>query len=186
MSMAMLLEGVRDYLRTNNDPPFGFDPASGKDHCGIQIDGMPPPTARSHYLALDESTVTGTNDSNYYHGETYEISAYVCRNILDKPRDRQNIELLKDDIYLASMQTLEKMEREVIVALHQNYALTTAINTQFSLPDATLGDVFLEVLRYRGRGRTTAVTVPDSQAVFHRRELRFGGIKRNQRKGMAG
>lgn len=178
--MAMALQGVRDYLRQKCD--------WNAKQCGVQEGGIPPPTAGEFYIAVDESNVTGTDPRNYYASEEFEISVYVLRRVGRYPKDFQGKMLLSDDTYLATIDTLEKLERKVYVTLDQKWGLPTYINSFFGLPHQIKGDKFLKPLNYLGRGRTTGVAIPEGgeQEVFDGREMRFRGLKRNQHIGSEG
>ncbi len=175
----MALQGVRDYLRTAN--------TWTNKQCGIQEDGIPPPTTGGFYVALDEGGVNDKSGISYYLGEYFDLNIYVWNRIGRVPADYQGEMLLRDDLYLAGIQTLEDLERNIIKDLHKNWAVPAAINAQFGLPDGTKGDKFLKPLEYNGRSSSDTLTLPgQQQAAFKGRALRFRGLQRNQKRASIG
>jgi hypothetical protein len=151
--------------------------------CGIQPEGVPPPTAGEFYVALDEGNVSGTDSRNYYLGEFFDLDIYCLRRVGRFPKDYKGQMLQRDDTYLASIETLEKIERKIVVALHQSFTCMNFINSHFALPDQVKGDKFILPLVYAGRSGSTEKTVPELEGVvFYGRALRFRGLRRNQRK----
>lgn len=180
MSMGMALLGTRDYLRTAL--------TWTKDNIGIQHNNLPPNAARNWYVALDDGGVEGTPQGQYYLKEIFSITVGIWRRPGRLPQDVSGAIMLPDDIYVSGIETLNDLERKIIKKLHNNYALMASINTQFSLPSATVsgdvgGDVFgQEPLIYRGRTKNEVVSIPgttDAQAWFGRR-LNFRGLSRTQ------
>ncbi len=176
MSMAFVLEGVRDYLRTQNS----WD----KHQCQIQQNAVPtevPNVAPQWYVAIDGGPVTTSNPNNEYLGEEFALTAGVWWRIGAYAPDQRGVMELKTDIYRAGIDTLDKLERKAIKFLHHEWALLTAINTQFSLPDADLGDAFQSALSYTGRGPNEAVVLQNQEApAFMGRRLNFKGLLRIQ------
>lgn len=176
MSMAMALEGTRNFLRLE----CNWDATK----CGIQPDGTPEPTAGEFYVALDEGSVSGEGSRNYYLGEHFDIDIWCMRRVGRFPKDFRGQMLQRDDTYLASIETLEKIERKIIVALHQNFTLVNFINQHFALPDQVKGDKFILPLVYQGRSGSADRAVPELEGVvFYGRALRFRGLRRNQHLG---
>lgn len=178
MSMAMALEGTRDYLRN----------ANSWDHtlCGIQFEARPPNRAGQFYVALDDGGVSTGPDNTDALTEIYTIEVAVWRRPGHLPRDREG-ELQKvDDIYLSNIQTLHSLEREIIARLHNNYSLMTAVNAQFSLPTGSMADKFLQPWVYRGRSKVEGMTDDNGNRTFIGRRLQFRGMKRIQKRGSIG
>lgn len=173
MTMAFVVEGVRDYLRDN--APWT------KYQCSIQHGAMPPSVATEIHIAIDAGPITTAPENSYYLGETSEIIIGVWKRWKDVPRDRTGTMLVETDIYRAAVATLHSEERTAVKLLHKSFAAMGAINTQFSLPDASKGDAFQSPLHYMGNsGNETMVVVDAQEAAFLGRKLRFRGLLRIQ------
>lgn len=175
MSMAMALQGTRDYLRTTNTWDYKT--------CGIQFESKPPNIAGQWYVALDDAGVDTGPDNTDALTENFSIDVGIWRRPGGLPNDRQG-ELQKvDDIYLANIQSLHDLERLVISQLHNNWTMISTINTQFSLDNTTLMPFNMPWI-YRGRSKMEGVTLADGTArAFLGRRLRFRGMRRIQKRG---
>jgi len=175
MSMGMVLEGVRDYLRTQHS----WD----KTNCGIQFGAVPIVTTSAFYVSLDDDGVTTTDPRNYHLTEEYAIEIGIWRRTGRLPEDYRGQLQLPDDIYIATAKTITDLERMVVGKLHKIEAARTSINTQFELPDATLGAAFNGHLTYVGRSKneTFAITGQRGTKTFAGRRLRLRGLRRIQR-----
>lgn len=180
MSMALLLEGVRDYLRSQNELPNGDQ--WGRQQVGIQFKSMPPATAGQFFLSLDDGGVDAPSNPSYYLKEIYTITIGVWRRMGTTPANRRGQQLLADDIYRDQITTLEDLERIAIKQLHEKPVVTQSVNDQFGLPSEALGDRFQGRLYYTGRSTNETTGLPDSPSeVFIGRKLRFRGMLRVQR-----
>lgn len=174
MSMAFVLEGTRDYLRSQNTWTY--------EQIGIQFQTIPPNTARQWYIGMDDAGVESAIEKNYYLTETFSIEIGIWREHASIPRDRSGEMQLATDIYIAGIKTLNALERLVIAQLHGIYAVPAAINAQFTLPSIGSGGVFRLPLAYRGRTRNEKLEVADVQdsALWFGRRLLFRGLPRTQ------
>jgi len=173
MSMGMALEGTRDYLRTQQSWTY--------KEIGIQFRNLPPAVAPQAYVALDDGGVSTQRSNDYFLRESLTITIGVWRRMSEYPKDVSGQLLIPSNIYQPLVKSLEDLERLVIDDLHTAHALTSAINTQFSLPDATLGDKYTGHLSYTGRTTNETLALPESpDVVFIGRRLRFQGLTRLQ------
>jgi hypothetical protein len=183
MSMSAVLIAVRTRLRTVA-PDWGLR----ENAIRIEPDGHPPPKATGHYIAIDESNIDSIPNMEEGLRERYEISVYCCREANPVSPERLGDMLESTDRYLASIVTLEQMERMVLQTLHGNRSIPQLANAQVGLPGSEdlQGDIFQEPLYYVGRGRMGTYiqeTAQDyePQSGWRLRELRFRGMLRVQR-----
>lgn len=174
MSMAMLLEGTRDYLREQM-------PLKATE-CDIQHDSIPPWPSGQFYVTLEDSGVAPGPDQSYYLKEIFSIDIGVWRRPGDIPKDRWGTFQFRDNQYLGSVQTLDRIERRIIELLHQKPAAMVALNEKFGLPSAEAGDNFSSFLRYRGRSGMQNKFPPEADGImFIGRVLSFSGSMRLQK-----
>jgi len=168
----MALEGTRDYLQSEN---------SWTDHqCNLQQNAVPPPVAPQFYIALDDGGIE--NDSvEHFLRETYTMVVGVWFRVGAYPEDARGFMQLKTDLYRATIDTLNSLERKVLQNTHHIWALVTAVNTQFSLPSAGDGDYFQSTWVYQGRSGNEITALPDQQGnAYLGRRMRFRGMRRIQ------
>jgi len=143
MSMGALLQQVRTHLR--NVVPLDAD------QCDIELLGQPRPSAGETYVGIRELRVRSL--SREHLSEEYEIEVSIWRRLGAFPSDRQGDLALRDDPYLASVLTLDDLERAVIRNLHANYTdIMAAANETLET-----GDRFQLALYYTGRGPSEVV-----------------------------
>lgn len=172
-AMSLVLEGTRDYLKTQNS----WDTTQ----CEIQDQGTPPAVAGEFFVALDDGGVETQGEDSELLREIQLIEISVWRRLGGYAPDKVGVMLLDTDIYRNTIETLSTLERKVVSQVHGDWALRVAINTQFGLPDATLGGEFTSSFRYKGRSRPERVVIPDAEDdVYLGYRLRFRGMLRNQ------
>jgi len=173
MSMGAIIEHVRDHLRSAL--------SLAVDQCGVQIGGNPPQRPASFYVAIDEVCVE--SDAKEHLREIFEIEIVVWRRLGTLPSDRRGDAHLRDDPYLATLQTLDDLEQSVILAIHANYTdITAATNTALGTGAPSGGDIFQMALFYQGRKRSELFPKRSDQAnaQWLGRRLRFRGMTRVQ------
>lgn len=176
MSMAMVLEATRDFLRSER--------SWTQKQCQIMPAGLPPATAGMFFITLDDGGVETAGSDNFYLREVFTIEVGVWRRAEWLAADLRGAEQLKTHPYLAGIQNLHTLERNVIETLHNNWTLRTQINTDFSLPSEDDGDDFTGVLAYTGRGRIEPAVLPEQNApAFSGWRMRFKGLSRTQIQG---
>ena len=178
MSMAMALEGTRDFLRTENGWKLG--------DCDIQQGGNPTNTSRGRYIALDDAGVETVGADQHYLKETYIIEISIWTNTGTLPADMSGMAQLKADKYTTGRDTLDKLERAIVSQLHQRQEPRNQVNSQFGLP-GTDGCVFLMPWIYQGRSKNELQGQVQSGAAnvaqWLGRRLRFRGFDRTQNIG---
>ncbi len=174
MSRAMVLEGLRDFLRKENGWTF--------TRCDIQHKSTPPALARGLFIALDDAGVTAGPQENYYLQEQFGITVGVWIETAIQPADMSGNTELKTAKYIEGGVTLDDLERRMIRQLHQKYDTMAFVNCKFGLPGEN-GDKFIAPMFYGGSGKTEAVNPNpqnDRAAQWFGRRLRFSGFNRNQ------
>ena len=147
MSLACLLEAVRDELRDNLGIPDIL--------CGIQSTGQPPPGigTRLTYLAIHPISWTPYSSREFIHalGESYSIGVTLSKRIAYAPQDRN-----AQEIFLKSLVGFEAVARQVMINIHQNYDIMARANGFIESRSLTNLDKegFIETLRWQ---RTDAV-----------------------------
>ena len=179
MSMAMAVEGLRDFLQQ----VLGWD----KNQCNIQQGARPPAVANNFYVALDDGGIETGPAENYYLHEIYTIQIAIWVSAGAIPADMSGEVQLQSDRYIPGAATLDSMERSIVGLLHQRQEPRNQINTQFGLP-GDKGDVFLRPLIWSGRPTNEVIGVAaagqhQSPQWLGRRE-RFRGFDRNSKIGM--
>lgn len=187
--MALVIEYTVSWLRLKNNWAI--------NQCGPQVDALPAMDAGPFYVAVDDAGVeTGGEDSDYLK-EIFTITIGIWRRPEHfSQRDRRGELKLPNDRYISGAYTLADLERLVLVhktvagvatknGLHGNWLFRQALNTNYGLPDATLGAEFTGCLTYRGRSRMEGVaidnkTVADPEPWLGYR-LRFRGLSRTQK-----
>ena len=173
MSMGAILQQVRDHLRSAM--------SLGVDQCDVRPGGMPTAAAGEFYVAVDELGVQSTAQSHLR--EQYEIEVSIWRRTGQYPDDRLSDVVLRDDVYLAGIQTLDDLERSVIKNLHANYTdITAAANTAIDAGAPGKGDIFQLALYYTGRSRSEVLdhNPKENPAPWLGRRLKFTGMIRVQ------
>ena len=174
MSMAVVLQRVRDHLRSAL--------ALSADQCGVRVGGHPPASSGELYVAVDELGVECT--ARDHLREVYVVEVALWRRVGQWPDDRAGDALLRDDAYLAGALTLDRLERSVIAALHGNYTdIPAAANAAIGAGSPGGGDVFQLALYYAGRTRTEAWQdrrQSGSPTAWLGRRLKFAGMNRVQ------
>lgn len=174
MSIGQLLTTVRTHLRTQL--------SLGVNQCGVQMSGMPPPAAGEKYVAIDDGGTEQRSGDEPYLTERYKLVISILRRAGVYPADRQGDLLVRET---TSVQSLEELERGVIKYIHGSQSLRVTYNTALGAPDASLGEIAIMPLFYRGRGRTYIYTSPmeagDGLHAWFRRDLNFSGMDRKQK-----
>lgn len=174
MSMGQLLTTIRDHLRTQL--------TLGVNQCGVQINGLPPAAAGEKYVAIDDGGTEQRSGDEPFLTERYKIVIAIMRRAGVYPADRQGDLLVRET---SSIQSLEELERGVIKQIHGSQSLRVTYNTALGVPDASLGEIAIMPLFYRGRGRTYIYTSPvesaDQLHGWFRRDLNFSGMDRKQK-----
>lgn len=175
MSMGMALEGVRDWLRDKN----GWT----NQECGVMFRCVPPNRAGQKFIAIDDGGVETGPANTYGLTEIYNIEIGIWRRPGHLPKDMLGQAMLPEDLYLPEISTLNDLERRVIFWLHFKKELPPYLNAKYGLPDEGRGDIFQEMLTYRGRTKVETAQPDEGQPglVFIGRKLRFRGLKRIQK-----
>lgn len=183
----MALYGLQSYLRQQYDWKV--------TECGVQNRCLPPPRAGQFFIGIDDAGVDAGPDETNALTEICNIEIGVWRRPGHlSQQDMIGKMKLPDDLYLAGIMTLTKLERMVLCpvvgqasgGLDKNYGAMNFINSLFGLPSADLGAGFNEPLRFRGFSRFESIAIEnsgtpgDANAYFGRR-LRFRGLKRIQK-----
>jgi len=183
MSMSYALTGTRDWLHDSSASGITWgDPAIAlnKDVCYLAWEARPQRIGGAFAICIDDGGTDTTNSDNYYVGETYTMLVGIWRRIGKYSIDRLAQQMyIPNDLYATNAKSLEDLERDIVTALHQNYAVRAAVNTAYSLPGSGLGDKFLSPWCYKGRGEVEALPFDDQNAYLGR-VLRFTGFMRNQ------
>lgn len=174
MSIGQLLTTVRDHLSTALNLT--------KDECGVQLSGTPPAAAGQRYVAVDEGGVNVYSGDEAWLGEQYTILVSIMRRAGQYPADRQGDLLVRET---TAIKSLEELERRTIEALHGNELLRKAYNEALGVPNDYFGEIAIQPLWYRGRGRTfifeSPLDEPNFVYAWWRRDLRFSGMNRKQK-----
>lgn len=172
MSMGMVLEGVRDWLRTQNN----WDVKT----CGVQMGNVPPNTAGPKYISLDDDGVDTGPDNTHALTEIFGLEIAIWRRPGHLTKDYRDQAYLPEDRYLPEISNLHDLERRVVFFLHQRWDLVAWLNTKYGLPDSGKGDNFTGQLVYRGRSKLDSVAT-DKGELYIGRRLRFRGLRRVQK-----
>lgn len=172
MSMGMVLEGVRDWLRDKNDWKV--------IECGVMMDTVPPNRAGQKYVAIDDDGIDTGPENTHGLTEFYNLSIGIWRRPGHLPKDQQWNMVIPEDTYLPEISNLNDLERRVVFWLHNRWDLAGWLNTKYSLPDAGKGDKFTGQLVYRGRSKIESA-IGDEGNRFIGRRLRFRGLRRVQK-----
>lgn len=172
MSIGMVLEATRDWLREKN----GWSPAQ----CGVSDEGYPFEKSGQIYIGIDEDGISAGPPETYALTETFQIEVAVWRRPGHLPKDMYDQLVVPEDRYLPEVSTLHDLERRVLFWLHHRWPFLTYINAKYGLPDSGRGDKFTEALTYSGSSRKEVYTVREGVAYMGRR-LRFRGLKRTQK-----
>ncbi len=174
MSTAMVLEGTRDYLQTQLT-------WTSKD-IDVFPEPIPPPKVKQWYVTISDGGVVPGPDNSDYLQEKFSIIVGVWRRIRERPLDYLRNMLFLNDKYQPGIKTITDLERLMLQQLHHSHGLRNAINTQFALPNDTLGDIFVGPLMYQGRPPVTKEATPEApNTPFIGHLLRFTGLLRTQR-----
>ena len=175
MSMGVILKITRDHLRSTY--------TWSNDQCRVSPNGEPPDAVGQWFVALDEEAVDAGKPEDFFLDETHRIVVWASRRVGAYPQDRREALLIDEDIHLANIELPHTLERKIVKALHFNFTLMNAVNTELGAPSANDGDIIQTPLFYRGRSKTQIETITDGQregATWARRALRFGGFQRIQ------
>lgn len=169
MSMEVLLEATRDYLRTTA--------SLSNERCDIQPGGRPPARMGETYVSIDEGPIQSTEKSSLR--EIYTVRVWITKRTGKYPADRRS------NVYLDNIAGLGKLERLVIRTIHGAQALRVAANTLGGFPHANAGDIFQQPLWYTGRGPSSYVGAEwiggeGENDTFLVRQLTFQGALRVQ------
>lgn len=179
MSMALVLEGVRDFVRGQ----YGWT----RKQVTIRFEGQPPAMAADWHIAFDDGGSDVDAGSTYMLQEGLALTVGVWRRITDTPDDRYAELIKRTNIYTGQVASLDKLVRQVISALHLNYAVATDLNTLWGLPNGEHGSTFESALRYRGHSGTEKFShVESPDLIWLGRRLRFSGLRRQQKIGSIG
>lgn len=177
MSLAALLKATRDHLRS-------LVPLS-EDQCRVMPDGQPHPAFGDSFVAVHPTT-WATGDLSYPGSglsldEVYGLSCTVTWRAPLAPVDR-----FMDDLYLASVNSLEILCRKVIKHINYNWTLIVAANTNIATAST---DKFVEALFWQGGDAAPRLESPmwvwskaENQDLVAAlvMEMRFGGARRVQ------
>lgn len=179
MSMALVLEGAKDFLRGE----YGWE----INRVTIEFESRPAPTAQQWHVALDDGGVSAGDGRTYMLQEEVSIVVGVWRQFGATPNDRLGNLVKRTNPYLAQMPSVDKLERQVIAAYHGSFDLVGDLNTRWSLPDDELGSAFESTLVYDGRGGLEKFSHGEvSDLTWLGRRLRFRGLRRQQNIGSIG
>ncbi len=192
MSMSLALEYTRNWLQGLNSSTCDIRWGDGtvklnKDTCYLGWGGRPQHITNQFCIVLDDGGVAATQPENYFQSETYTLLVYVWRRTGRYSEDRLGQQMyISDDLYTTYAKSLEKLERDIIVNLHNNYTMLTWVNAagQANLPTEANGDAFLNPWNYRGRGENEVFAM-DEENSWLGRSLRFDGFLRIQKQGDA-
>ncbi len=177
MSMAQLLVTTQTWLRTELSLADQF--------CGIQMDGDPPPAAGEFYVAIDEGGIGSSGGTENWLLEQFTVVVSIMRRSGQYMKDRQGNLLKRSASAIEAGNRLEALERATIAALHGRHDFRNAYNTALGAPDATLGEIAVLPLWYKGRSRTYRFQSMDEEPAkrfeWLRRDLRFMGLDRKQK-----
>lgn len=178
MSMAALLIGVRDTLRTALAPAI---PGGRVTHVSKYIDirpgGRPINMLGEWFAAVDEQAVRSTERSSLREDLSLTVTLTHRQTVFAPDRTQ--------GVYLDTAHGLDVLERLTIAAIHGSHAVRQAANQAAELPGVMTGDQFIAPLYYTGRTATRSESgewigaEPDAQA-FLVRSLSFGGAIRIQ------
>lgn len=181
--MSIVLQATETWLRSSCD----FD----NTQCGIQPRCEPPPIAGQWYVGIDDGGIdqTARHDStgefDQYLREVFTVEIGIWRRPGQFPMDRRR-ELMKNvSPYLLEQQSIESLERKIIVALHKAQGWRAIANDVAGggLPLGGRGDVFSLPLGYAGRGKNETLALirtSNDPDLFFGRRLRFRGATRTQ------
>jgi hypothetical protein len=172
MSIGMVLEATRDWLRARNSWKF--------DQCGVCDEGYPFEKSGQLFVGIDEDGVTAGPANTYGLTETFQLSIAVWRRPGHLPKDMYDQMVIPEDRYLPELSTLHQLERRVMFWLHHRWEFLNYINEKYKLPDAGRGDKFTEALTFAGSSKKEVYVVREGVAYMGRR-LRFRGLKRIQK-----
>lgn len=176
--MAMLLEGVRDFLRKENSWKLG--------QCDIQQGANPTNTSRGFYIALDDDGVQTATPENHFLKERYTIQIAIWTETGSLPADMSGMAQLRSDKYTKGRATLDSLERKILAQLHQRQEPRNETNAQFGLPGEA-GCIFLLPLAYISRPKNEVFGAIQQGAAnvaqWLGRRLRFTGFDRTQNIG---
>lgn len=172
MSMGMVLEGVRDWLRDQN---------SWKAiECGVMMNTVPPNRAGQKYVGIDDDGIDTGPENTHALTEYFSLSIGIWRRPGHLPKDQQWNMVVPEDVYLPEISNLHDLERRVIFYLHNRWDLVGYLNKKYELPDAGRGGTFTGQLVYRGRGKIESAAGDEANRFIGRR-LRFRGLRRVQK-----
>lgn len=181
MSISLVLQGVRDYLRAE----YQWRP----EECGVTPNAEPIPTAGQFFVGIEQSGVETGLESTDSLKETFTVEIGIWRRAGSRPPDRFGTLHLPSDLYLANAHTLHELQRKVVVSingqggLHKNYRFLTFLNSLFGLPNLDDGPDFTTPLQWLGgqmRPEGIQAGQNDNGPAFIGYRLRFRGLLREQ------
>jgi hypothetical protein len=179
VSMALVLQGVKDYVRGQ----YGWT----NKQVTIRYDGQPPATAADFHIAFDDGGSTVEGPRTYMLQEQLSIVAGVWRRMASTPDDRYAELIKRTNIYTAQVASLDKLVRQVVTAIHHNFTLTSDLNTIWGLPNDEHGSIFESTLTYDGHnGLEKFSHIEAADLIWVGRRLRFTGLRRQQKIGSIG
>ncbi len=140
MSLAALLQAVRDELRTVMGLPM--------IQIEVQEDGQPPPGMGGDlYLSVHPLSWRPTSGAEVVLGidESYSVGVTITKRIRHTPPDR-----IGREVYLKSLIGFEAIARKIMVAIHQSETVMERANQYIaaSQTDDNGYDPILEWLRW--------------------------------------
>lgn len=179
MSISLVLQGVRDYLRAEYQ--------WRQNECAVTTNAEPIPTAGDFFIGVEQVGVETGQEATDSLKEAFTVEVGVWRRAGSRPPDRFGELRMPSDLYLANMHTLHELQRKVVVSsagaggLHKNYRFRTFVNSLFGLPNLDDGPEFTTPLYWLGGAlRPEGVEVGEGGPAFFGYRLRFRGMLREQ------
>jgi hypothetical protein len=132
MSLSALLRGCHKQLTVGIPDAEDRSPRFKSHECDIEEDGQPPVHFSSRFVSIHPSTWAGSPAQGMldYIEENYGVNVTLTQRIDSLPLDRH-----RDLIYIDVLTSMEKVCRQIVYALHQNYYLTDEINELLQADD---------------------------------------------------
>lgn len=143
MSMESLLDAVEDAVRTAGDYT--------EAQCGVQPDGMPPPSAGQMYAAIHGGAWDSADQEAHRLDEYLGVAVTLSMRTAFTPRDRVGREAVRK-----AKKGLYARAEVIRAALHMSYTVILAANTAMDATYTDAGravDGFVEPLKFSGGGR---------------------------------
>ncbi len=176
MAMAVILEAIRDQIRT--------DLSLGADQCRVMPNGEPVGATMSPiFVGVDESSQPETGNADFLR-EEHIVNVFCWRRAEEFPDDMKESLLLNADPHNLLLESIATLARQVIQAIHKNETLRAAINTTLGVPSGSVGDKILTPAILTGVVSTKRKPINDGDEgeppVWFVRQLTFGGFLRVQ------